>query len=151
MTRSKRLQPVQNLADDAERRLAQSLAQFERRVSDGEAKLQELERYRGEYEKQFTQSAGKGIAVTNLRDYQVFLARLSEAIKQQQSLVQRARMERDAERLRWQGAAKRVKALDHVVEQWNAEEVRIKDRSEQREIDERGQRKGPSPRDETES
>jgi flagellar protein FliJ len=141
MTRAKRLAPVQNLADDAQRRLAQSLAMFERRVSDAETKLTELERYRAEYEKQFTQRAGQGIGAMDLRDYQTFLARLAEAIRQQQTIVQRMRVERDAERGRWQGAAKRVKVLDRVVEQWNAEELRTRNRAEQRESDERGQRK----------
>ena len=141
MTRAKRLEPVQNLVENNERRLARNLAASERRVSEGEAKLQELERYRGEYEQQFSQRAGRGIAATELRDYQAFLARLVEAIRQQQAVVQRVRAERDAERLRWQEAAKRAKALGHVVEQWQTEERRNADRAEQREIDERAQRR----------
>ena len=145
MTRAKRLAPVQTLVDDKERRLAQSLAAYERRMTESEAKLQELERYRGEYEQQFTQRAAKGIGVTDLRDYQAFLARLADAIKQQQALVQRARAERDAERLRWQEAARKAKALGHVVEQWQAEEQRASDRREQRDSDERAQRKVTRP------
>lgn len=140
MSRAKRLQPVQDLVDDAEKRLAQSVAGFERRVSEAEAKLVELERYRGEYERQFSVRAAQGIGVTDLRDYQAFLARLGDAIRQQNGVVQRARHERDAERLRWQDVAKRAKALDHVVGQWQAEERRTLDRREQRDSDERAQR-----------
>lgn len=141
MTRAKRMKPVQNLYDDTERRLAVGLATIERRVAEAEAKLQELERYRGEYDKQFAQRAGGGIGATALRDYQVFLARLSDAIKQQHAVVKRAQSERDAERLRWQEAAKRAKALGHVVEQWQTEERRASDRREQHESDERAQRR----------
>jgi flagellar FliJ protein len=141
MTRAKRMKPVQNLYDDTERRLALGLAGIERRVAEAEAKLHELERYRTEYDKQFAQRAGGGIGVTALRDYQAFLSRLAEAIKQQQAAVKRAESERDAERLRWQEAAKRAKALGHVVEQWQTEERRASDRREQRESDERAQRK----------
>ena len=141
MTRAKRMKPVQNLYDDTERRLAVALAAIERRVAEAEAKLHELERYRGEYDKQFALRAGSGIGATALRDYQAFLARLTEAIKQQQAVVKRAQSERDAERLRWQDAAKRAKALGHVVEQWQTEERRASDRREQRESDERSQRK----------
>jgi len=111
VTRAKRMKPVQNLFDDTERRLATGLATIERKVADAEAKLQELERYRSDYDKQFAQRAGVGIGATSLRDYQVFLARLSEAIRQQQAVVKRAQSERDAERHRWQEAAKRAKAL----------------------------------------
>ena len=135
------MKPVQNLYDDTERRLAVGLATVEKKVADAETKLQELERYRGDYEKQFKQRAGRGIGATDLRDYQAFLARLSDAIRQQQAVVRRAQSERDAERLRWQEAAKRAKALGHVVEQWQSEERRASDRREQRESDERAQRK----------
>jgi flagellar FliJ protein len=141
MTRAKRLAPVQDIADDAERRLAQSLGACEKRVRDNEAKLQELERYREEYEKQFTTRAGQGMGVTDLRDYQAFLSRLKEAIRQQHTLVQRAVSERDGERLKWQDAARRAKALDHVVEKWNAEDRSKLERREQQETDERGQRR----------
>lgn len=145
MTRAKRLEPVQDIVSDAERRLAQSLAAHERRVSEAEVKLQDLQRYKSEYERQFAQRAGGGMGVTDLRDYQAFLGRLTEAIRQQHGIVQRVRVERDAERLRWQDAAKRVKALDHVVERWQLEERKALDRREQRETDERAQRR---PKDE---
>jgi flagellar protein FliJ len=145
MTRAKRLQPVQNLVDDTERRLAVSLVAFERRVAETETKLQELERYRAEYERQFSQRAGKGIGATDLRDYQAFLGRLAEAIRQQQAIVQRAHAERDGERQKWQDAAKRSKALGHVVEKWQTEERQTSDRREQRESDERAQRKVSRP------
>ena len=141
MSRAKRLEPVQEVVGDAERRLAQSVGAFDRRVREAEAKLQELERYRLEYERQFTQRAGQGISAPGLRDYQAFLARLNEAVKQQQTIVQRAAAERDAERLRWQQAARRAKALDHVVDQWQADERRADDRREQKDSDERAQRK----------
>jgi flagellar FliJ protein len=141
MKRAKRLEPVQQIVDDAQRRLALSVAAHEKRVLDGETKLQELQRYKGEYEQQFSQRAGRGIGASDLRDYQAFLARLAEAIKQQQALVARARAEHQAERVKWQEALKRSKALGHVVERWQAEERHMNDRRDQRESDERAQRK----------
>jgi flagellar FliJ protein len=56
-------------------------------------------------------------------------------------LVQRARIEREHERTRWQEAATRAKAVDHVMERWRLEERHALDRREQRESDERAQRK----------
>ena len=143
MTRTQRLKPVQDVVENAEKRLAQSLAVHERRVLEAENKLQELTRYRGEYESQYTQRVGCGIGVLELRDYQAFLARLSDAMRQQQSVVQRVRAERDAERMRWQDAARRVKAIDHVVTTWQVEERKLAERREQSDTDERGQRKKP--------
>ena len=114
---------------------------MDKRLADAETKLAELERYRKEYEAQLALRAQSGIGVLGLRDYQAFLSRLSEAVRQQQALVQRARIERDLERTKWQEAAVRAKALDHVVERWQLEERRMMDRKEQRETDERAQRK----------
>ena len=141
MKRAQRLEPVQHIVDEAQKRLAMSVAAYEKRVLDGEAKLGELERYKAEYEEGFAQRAGRGIGVTELRDYQAFLARLAEAIKQQQALVNRARVEHQAERLKWQEALKRSKALGHVVERWTAEERHVTERLEQRDSDERAQRR----------
>jgi flagellar FliJ protein len=141
MKRAKRLEPVQHIVDEAQKRLAMSAAAFEKRLLEAEAKLVELERYKGEYEQAFTQRAGRGIGATDLRDYQAFLARLAEALKQQQALVTRARADHQAERLKWQEALKRSKALGHVVERWQAEERHVTERREQRESDERAQRK----------
>jgi flagellar FliJ protein len=143
MTRADRLQPVQNLAEEAERRLAQEVAALERNARDAETKLHDLERYAEEYQRQYTERVGRGIGVTELRDYQAFLARLGEAMRQQRAIVTKSRNECDAGRLRWQEAAKRVKALDHVATQWRDEARRAMDRREQIEIDERAQRPRP--------
>jgi flagellar FliJ protein len=143
MSRAKRLASVQGVVEATEQRLAQSLAGLQRRVSDAENKLLELERYRDEYQQGFTQRGGFGIGVAQLRDYQAFLGRLTDAIRQQQAVVQRACAERDAEQLHWQQAARRVKAIDHVAEQWQAEERRAAEQREQRDTDERGQRIRP--------
>lgn len=140
MSRAKRIEPVQDIAEDKEKKLAVSVVAFERRVAEAETKLQELERYRLEYQQQYAARAARGMSVTDLRDYQAFLARLSEALKQQQALVQRACDERDAERRRWQEAARKAKALDHVIDKWKTEERRVADQREQRDSDEFAQR-----------
>jgi len=141
MTRAQRLKPVRHLIDDTERRLAQDLSACEQRLRESEAKLEELRRYRSEYEAQFSRRAEQGMGATDLRDYQAFLARLGQAIGQQQALVRRAVAQCDAERIRWQQAARRAKALGHVVEQWQNEERQALDRREQRDSDDRAQRR----------
>jgi len=140
MNRSRRLEPVQKAIDDTERQRASQLGASEQRLSECERKLQELENYQNDYRQTFNARAGSGIASSGLRDYQLFLARLAEAIKQQTGLVAASRSERDLERQRWQEAARRCKAIDHVVENWQTEERRDGERREQRDSDERAQR-----------
>src|SRR5882724_9155512 len=105
MKRAQRLEMVQNVVDDQERRRAEALAASERRVAESEAKLAELEAYHDSYVRGFTARAGAGIDAVLARDYQAFLARLEEAIRQQTQMVTRARAQRDGEMQVWQGAA----------------------------------------------
>jgi flagellar FliJ protein len=140
MTRAQRLQPVQKVIDAAERQRAETLATSEARVTQSEHKLKELEQYRSDYQRAYNDRVSAGISSAGLRDYQLFLARLAEAIRQQTQAVATARLDRDQERQRWQDAARRAKAVDHVVENWQAEDRRDADRREQRDSDERAQR-----------
>ncbi len=134
------MKTVQRAVEDDERRRAEKLAVSERRVIECEAKLAELEGYRLSYGQQFSVRAGAGIGGAGLRDFQTFLARLEEAVRQQIQIVQRARVERDSERNRWQGAASRAKAVGGVVKRWQNEDLREMERREQNESDERSQR-----------
>lgn len=140
MNRAKRLEPVQRIADDNERRCAEKFALSERRVAECEAKLAELEHYCSDYERGFKTRASTGVNVAGLRDYQAFLARLTEAVRQQNSILERTRAERDLDRAHWQQAAQRAKAVTHVTAGWKAEEQRVASRQEQRDTDERASR-----------
>jgi flagellar FliJ protein len=146
MKRFERLRMVERAIDDIERRRAESLAASERHLNACTAKLAELEAYHGAYTRQFNERAEAGMGGAGLRDYQAFLARLAEAIRQQNTIVMRARSERDAERMSWQNAAQRAEAVGRLVSRWKNEEQRLGNLSEQRESDERAQRRSLTDR-----
>jgi flagellar protein FliJ len=131
---------VQRVVDDQERRRAEALAASERNVTENEAKLAELEAYQATYLRDFSSRAGTGMNAASARDYQAFLARLGEALRQQALAVVRAKAQRDSELRNWQGAAQRADAVGHMVKRWNAEEQRELERIEQKETDEFSQR-----------
>lgn len=140
MKRAQRLEIVQRVVDDQERRRAEALASSERRLSENEAKLRELETYHAGYLRDFTVRAESGMDGVLARDYQAFLARLDEALRQQSQAVIRARAQRDGELQTWQGAAQRAEAVGQMVNRFRTEEERALDRREQHESDERSQR-----------
>jgi flagellar FliJ protein len=146
MKRVERLRMVERAIDDIERRRAESLAASERRLNACAAKLAELEAYHGAYTRQFNERAEAGIGGAGLRDYQTFLARLAEAVRQQTTVVMRARTERDAELLSWKNAAQRAEAVGRLVSRWKNEEHRLGELSEQRESDDRAQRRSLTER-----
>src|ERR1700731_2969357 len=97
MKRSERLEMVKKVVDDFERRKAEALAAAERRVSENEKKLPALEAYRDGCARDFPVRAKAGIGGAAARDYQVFLTRLDDALKQQSQTVTGSRAQRDSE------------------------------------------------------
>jgi flagellar FliJ protein len=140
MKRAQRLEMVQNVVDDQERHRAEALAMSERRVTESEAKLAELQNYLDSYVHGFAIRAESGIDGAMARDYQAFLARLEEALRQQTQMVTRTRAQRDGELQTWQGAAQRAEAVGQMVKRFQNEEARAVDRREQSESDERSAR-----------
>ena len=142
MTRVKRMTVVQKVVDDRESHQAVQLGLSQRRVTEAEGKLGELQRYEADYREAFARRGKTGGSSLGLRDFQVFLARLGEAIAQQKQVLKRAHAELDAERKRWQSAATKASAVRHIVDGWRADERRAGARREQHELDERAQRSG---------
>jgi flagellar FliJ protein len=140
MQRSERLVMVKKVVDDFERRKAEALAASERRVTESEKKLADLEAYRDGYVRDFDLRAKAGIGAAAARDYQVFLGRLDEALRQQTQAVIGTRAQRDAELQNWQDAAQRAEAIGQTVKRWQGEEHHALERREQIESDERSQR-----------
>lgn len=140
MRRSQRFELVRRVASSEERRRAEQLATCERRVREAEIKLAELQSYQRSYASQFTTRAGGGMGAAGLRDFQSFLARLAEAVRQQSEILARARGELEARRGEWQQAAQRAHVVGEVVKRSRASELRAEDRREQTETDERAQR-----------
>jgi flagellar FliJ protein len=138
--RSKRMQTVEKAVSEVEKKRAEALATSERRVSESETRLSELETYQKSYADRFNTSAGAGMGAAKLRDFQTFMARLAEAVKQQGQMVLKAKADRDAEMRTWQHAAQRAEAVGGLVKRWQSEEQRQDDRREQNESDERSQR-----------
>jgi flagellar FliJ protein len=140
MKRAQRLTMVQKTVEDLERRRAEQLAVSERRVKECETRLTELETYQDNYSREFAQRASHGIGAVGLRDYQAFLAKLAEAVRQQTHVVFTTRAERDGEHRNWQNAAQRAEAVSRIVKRWQSEEQRTLECFEQRESDEHAQR-----------
>ena len=147
MTRAQRLQPVQTFVDDNERRRAEDFALAEQRTAACEKRLAELKQYEADYRRNYRDRVAAGMASLELRDFQAFLAKLGEAVRQQELIVLNSQAERDAQRKHWQEAARRAKAIEHVMDNWQAEDRRAADRRDQRDSDERAQRKHPRSHD----
>lgn len=131
---------MQRVLDGAERDRARDMGTAQRSLDAALLRLQELQQYHGDYLRSFDRSAKAGGNALALRDFQQFLGRLEEAIRQQEQIVAQAHQSVAGSTKHWQNAAQRVKAVDSVVDKWQGEERRLDSRIEQKDIDERAQR-----------
>ena len=143
MKRSERMAPVQRVLEGAERDHARDMGAAQRSLGAAELRLQELQSYHADYLGNFHRTAKAGGSALALRDFQRFLGRLEDAIRQQEQIVALARQSVTGCTTKWQTAARRVKAVDSVVDKWQGEEIRRESRLEQKDIDERAQRQRP--------
>jgi flagellar FliJ protein len=139
MLRSKRFEPIRDIASTSATDLSRAMGEAGRRVSELERQVDQLKIYRDEYVKNSTEDRGTMDAV-KLQNYRSFLGRLGEALRQQQTLLDHARANFENRRLEW--SAKRIEAesLGRVIERFRGEEQRDTDRREQREGDDAAMR-----------
>jgi flagellar FliJ protein len=128
MKKTERIGMVRRVVETHERRKAEALADCERNVRTAQTKLDELEAYRAAYVRDFTRRAESGMHGAGVREYQVFLSRLDEALRHQAQILSQGRLQRDAELESWRNAA-----------HWQAEERLATEKTEQKETDERSQ------------
>ena len=133
----RQLKTAQQLFENDERRKAETLAASEQQLQESEAKLAELKSYRADYQRDFAQRAGGGMSAASARDFQAFIARLDEALRQQAEIVMKARAQRAEQLSKWRGAAQRSAVVDRVVQRDASAEQRSFERREQFESDER--------------
>ena len=136
MKRAQRLRPLHEFAEQNERGCALRVADCERRIAAGELRYEELVRYRLEYQQLFHARASGGAPMRGLREQQVFIARLSEAVRAQRALVELLRAESAQLQEEWRGAATRKQAVGKVIEHARSEEIMTQEKRQQRELDE---------------
>ena len=136
MKRAQRLRPLHELAEQNERSCALRVADCDRRITAGEQRYEELVRYRLEYQQLFHARASGGSPMRALREQQVFIARLSEAVRAQRTLVELLRAESAQLQEQWREAATRKQAVGKVIEHARTEEIMTQEKRQQRELDE---------------
>jgi flagellar protein FliJ len=140
--RSKRLEPVGALADEVERGCAAEVASVQGRLADAERRCVELKRYLREYQDMFRRRAAASMGVTGMRDYQTFIARLGEAVRQQDGVIAQLQADCECARARWLEAAARKSAVRRVIANVRSEDQKLEERRSQKESDEHAQRLG---------
>ena len=136
MTKSKRMGPAAEVAENREKEMARLFGVSQQKLLDCEKALQDLVNYRIEYSKRFEQDSAVGMDAHRLQDYRVFLHKLNQGIEQQQRTIQYAEKERDKRKQDWLYTRSRKQAIGKVVERFQQQEAQQENKKEQKEIDE---------------
>ncbi len=140
--RSKRMQPVARHAESIEQKAVQIFARAQQDLADMENQLQQLLSYREEYARQLD---GQGMSIQRMRDYQVFLQKITTTIDQAYIEIRKRTLIVEQRKNEWLKCRGRSKALNMVVEKYQSEEQKEQDRREQKEQDEYAQRAVKQP------
>lgn len=138
MVRSKRFEPIQEIAENSAKELSRAMADAARRVADLERQLEQLNTFRAEYVR--NGQAGGSVDAVKLQNYRAFLSRLGEAMRQHLTTLEQARAEYEKRRRQWSDKRVEAESLNRVVERFRKEEVHAAERREQLEGDDAAMR-----------
>lgn len=147
MMKSKRFEPIREIASTSATDLSRAMGEAGRKVADLERQLEQLQSYRDEYVRNSSQPDAP-IDAVKLQNYRSFLDRLGEALRQHVKSLEAARSEYERRRALW--SVKRIEAesLGRAVDRFRREEQHMADRREQREGDDAAQRISQAARSE---
>jgi flagellar FliJ protein len=118
--------------DEAQAVVRAACANVEAQKAQGDS----LAQYRGEYCAKWSAKFQQGSSMEILRAYHGFMARLDQAITQQQAVVAHAQRGVDAARERLVEREIRLAVVERLIERRREQMARIQDRREQKNLDE---------------
>lgn len=146
MNRSERMKSVRRYTASREDEAARAFEEANLAYRQQQQQLDELRRYREEYRSQMMDVGASGVSASRFNQFRGFLAKLDEAIKQQEQTLAQVGQECARRRQVWLEARAKTQIMDKVVSRCQDEEARSEARAEQKAVDEMAQyhgRNGP--------
>jgi flagellar FliJ protein len=141
MPPSDRFKPIQKINTQRERKAATALGESLKNRDEARQRLDDLKAYLAEYLDRYAVAARSGISSSQLREYQVFISKLEQAIGQQEQVVTQSERQCDASKQQWRGRYSKAKAMDNAIDRLKQAERKSDERAEQAEADDRSPRK----------
>ena len=138
MTRSQRLDPLLRVTQQRQDAVAKQLAERDKALAEQQQRFDMLKEYADAYR---VAPSGGTLAPAMLANHVAFRAKLDSALQQQAQVVDSSRQNCEVERARLMLASRDNKVLEQLAASYRAEELRVADRREQRELDDLGARR----------
>ncbi|AUH50360.1 flagellar export protein FliJ [Chromobacterium sp. ATCC 53434] len=102
------------LADERQQAAAERMGLAQNSLNQSRMRLEQLENFRDEYRQRLVAGGGQGMSVVQYQDFRRFLARLDDAMEQQQQDLERCAQRFVLERQAWQMEYKKLKAYEKL-------------------------------------
>lgn len=142
MKKSQRLKVIIDLHARQEQDALQALGRSQQKLREQQAQLENLQKYRQEYNASFAEQQRAGMNVNQLLEFRAFADKLDKAIDGQQLAVSAQERELLKARKHWEESHQRTKSLQKVSDLALAEELKVENKREQLEQDARAARSG---------
>jgi flagellar FliJ protein len=136
MKKSQRMKMLVELKAQQEKNALKSLGFAQKKLSDIEAQVDNLLRYRKEYLDNFNQVGGNGIQIAQLVEFRSFIEKLDQAIAGHEKLLASSREELRHKRQTWEGMHHKTESLQKIMDSAHISEYQEEMRREQRQADE---------------
>lgn len=140
MTKPFSLQPLLHLAQKKNDDATKKLGQLNRNQQSAQDKLEMLHQYRRDYQDKMKNAERDGMTLEDLRNFQDFIYRLDDAIKQQSNVVSQAHISVQTGRSELTAAQRHMKSFDTLAQRHITAEKLREVKAEQKIQDEHSSR-----------
>jgi len=137
LKKSKRFQPVKQIAEHKEAAAATQMQQSAQAQQASVQQLNQLQAYREDYVSQFKTKGQSGMSAMMLHEYQSFVQKLDRAIDEQMKHVSQAGQQLDGHKQVFKQSHSRRKVVDKLIHKSKKEESFAADKQEQKVADDR--------------
>jgi flagellar FliJ protein len=132
-----KLKKLAVFAKMAEQVSAKELSASNKSHQEKLAQLEQLLRFRDEYDATLREKGQGGMSAAQMQDYRMFIGNLNQAIEEQRQQVDNSVADLAGVEANYRSRSQRKQALDHLVDQRRRGELRAREKAEQKESDDR--------------
>ncbi|CAG7856952.1 hypothetical protein MCAMS1_01630 [biofilm metagenome] len=140
--KSHRLKTIVDLKAAQEQESLEAMGVSQRNLSAMQAQVDNLKKYRQDYQNKFNQLGGNGANVGQLLEFRSFMDKLDQAIAGQEHALDQSKTELAMKRKIWEGMHHRTLSLKKIYQIAIKTELKQESKFEQLEQDERAARLG---------
>ncbi len=140
--KSQRIKTIVDLKAAQEQDSLEALGVSQRKLMAMQAQVDNLKKYRQDYQDKFNRLGNIGANVGQLLEFRSFMDKLDKAIAGQEQSLDQSKAELTAKRKTWESMHHRTKSLKKIYQAALKTELKQENKSEQLEQDERASRLG---------